>query len=120
MNAKTLYTLIGAAIVALLAAVFINSSKAPRSDVTTQAQRLMPELHGHVNDVNTITLTGADNKVLATLKRGADGWTVAEKANYPADVAKIREFLLKLDQATLIEQKTSNDKRYAELGVDDV
>jgi len=120
MNAKTLYALIGAALVALLAAVLINSSKKPQSDTAAQAQRVLPELHGHVNDVSAITLTGAGNKVLATLKRGADGWTVVEKANYPADVAKIREFLLKLDQATLIEQKTSNDKRYAELGVDDV
>jgi hypothetical protein len=120
MNAKTLYALIGAALIALIAAVLINSSKKPQSDTAAQAQRLLPELHGHVNDVNTITLTGADNKVLATLKRSTDGWTVAEKANYPADVAKIREFLLKLDQATLLEQKTSSEKRYAELGVDDV
>jgi len=120
MNTKTLYALIGAAVIALLAAVLIYSSKKPQSDTTAQAQRVLPELHGHVNDVSAITLTGADNKVLATLKRGADGWTVAEKANYPADVAKIREFLIKLDQATLIEQKTSNDKRYADLGVDDV
>jgi hypothetical protein len=120
MNTKTLYALIGAAIIALLAAVLVNSSKKPQSDTTAQAQRVLPELHGHVNDVSAITLTGADNKVFATLKRGADGWTVAEKANYPADVAKIREFLLKLDQATLIEQKTSNDKRYADLGVDEV
>jgi hypothetical protein len=120
MNTKTLYALIGAAIIALLAAVVINSSKKPQSDTTAQAQRVLPELHGHVNDVSAITLTGADNKVLATLKRGTDGWAVAEKANYPADVAKIREFLLKLDQATLIEQKTSNEKRYADLGVDDV
>ena len=120
MNSKTLYALIGAALIALLAAVVINSSKKPQSDTTAHAQRLLPELHGHVNDVNTITLTGADNKVLATLKRGADGWAVVEKASYPADVTRIREFLLKLDQATLIEQKTSNDKRYADLGVDDV
>jgi hypothetical protein len=120
MNAKTLYALIGAAVIALLAAVLINSSKKPQSDTAAQAQRLLPELHGHVNDISAITFTGADNKVLATLKRSADGWTVTEKANYPADVAKIREFVLKLDQATLIEQKTSNEKRYAELGVDEV
>jgi len=120
MNAKTLYALIGAAVLALAVAFFINSSKKPQSDVAAQAQRLLPELHGHVNDVSAITLTGADNKVLATLKRGQQGWLVAEKADYPADVAKIREFLLKLDQATLTEQKTENPKRYAELGVDDV
>jgi len=120
MNTKTLFALVGAAVLALVAAFFINASNRPHRDVAEQAQRLLPELHGHVNDVGAITLTGADNKVLATLKRGSDGWGVAEKANYPADVAKIREFLLKLDQATLIEQKTSNAKRYAELGVDDV
>jgi len=120
MNTKTLYALIGAALLALVAAVLINSSKKPQSDAAAVAKRVLPELHGHVNDVSTITLTGADSKVLATLKRGADGWTVAEKANYPADMAKIREFLLKLDQATLIEQKTSNDKHYAELGVDEI
>jgi len=120
MNAKTLYALIGAALVALLAAVLINSSRKPQSEAAAQAQRLLPELHGHMNDVSAITLTGADNKVLTTLKRGSDGWTVAEKADYPADVAKVREFLLKLDQGTLIEQKTSSEKRYAELGVDDV
>jgi len=120
MNTKTLFALIGAAVLALIAAFFISSSKRPQSDVAAQAQRVLPELHGHVNDVSAITLTAADNKVVTTLKRGADGWTVAEKAGYPADVTKIREFLLKLDQATLIEQKTANPKRYAELGVDDV
>jgi hypothetical protein len=120
MNTKTLFALIGAAVLALAAALLINHSKKPQSDVAAQAQRLLPELHTHLNDINAVTLTGADNKVLATLKRGSGGWTVAEKADYPVDVAKLREFLLKLDQATLIEQKTANPKHYAELGVDDV
>jgi len=120
MNQKTLAYLIGAAAIALGAAVAINVAKKPQSDVAEQAKPLLPQLHGHVNDVDAITLIGADAKVLATLKRGSDGWTVAEKPGYPADLAKIREFLLKLDQATLLEQKTSNPQRYAELGVSDV
>ena len=120
MNAKTLYSLIAVAALALIAAVAINRSSRPESDVSEQAKPLLPQLHGHVNDVSAITLTGADNKVLATLKRGSDGWSVTEKSGYPADLAKIREFLLKLDAATLIEGKTSNPKLYAELGVGDV
>ena len=120
MNQKTLVYLIGAAVVALGAAVAINVAKRPQSDASEQAKPLLPQLHGHINDVSTITLTGADGKVIATLKRGGDGWTVAEKGNYPADLAKIREFLIKLDQTTLLEQKTSNPQRYADLGVDDV
>jgi Domain of unknown function (DUF4340) len=120
MNAKTLYTLIAVAVLALIVAIVINSSNKPQSDVSDQAKPLLPALHDHVNDVTAITLTGADNKVLVTLKRGGDGWNVAEKSGYPADLTKIREFLLKLDAATLIEAKTSNPKHYADLGVDDV
>jgi hypothetical protein len=120
MNTKTLYLLIGAAVVALGAAVAIQWSSRPASEVSEQAPPLAAELKDHLNDVNAITLTGAENKVLVTLKREKDGWVVAERANYPADVGKIREFLLKLAQATRLEQKTANPKRYADLGVDDV
>jgi len=120
MNAKTLYTLVAVAVLALIAVFAINRSNRPESDISDQAKPLLSQLHGHVNDVSAITLTGADNKVLATLKRGSDGWSVAEKSGYPADLAKIREFLLKLDAATLIEVKTSNPKHYADLGVGDV
>lgn len=120
MNQKQLTVLIGAAVVALGVAVAINVANKPVSEGSEQTKALLPQLHGHVNDVDAIVLTGAEGKVLATLKRGADGWTVAEKSGYPADLAKVREFLLKLDQATLLEQKTSNPQHYAELGVDEV
>ena len=120
MNAKTLYILVAVAVLALGAAVAINFANRPESEDNDQARPLLPQLHDHVNDVSAITLIGADNKVLATLKHGNDGWNVAEKSGYPADLAKIREFLLKLDAATVVELKTSNPKLYAELGVSDV
>lgn len=120
MTAKTLYALIVAALLALIVAVAINSSKKPLSDTAAQAKPLLPELRDHVNDVNAITLTGAEGKVLTTLKRGDGGWTVPERSNYPADLAKVRELLLKLNDATLVEQKTANKDRYADLGVGDV
>jgi hypothetical protein len=120
MKTKTLYILIAAAVLALIVAVIMNHSSAPQSDVAAQAKPLLPGLKEHVNDVSGITLTGAGNKTLLTLRRDKDGWVIAEKSNYPVDMTKVREFLLKLSQATLLEQKTSNPKRYAELGVDDV
>jgi hypothetical protein len=80
----------------------------------------VPGLKDHINDVTGITFTGAGDKTLATLRKDKDGWVILEKSNYPADMTKLREFLLKLAQATVIEEKTSNPKRYAELGVDDV
>lgn len=120
MNAKKLLVLIGVAVLALIAAWLINSSNKPQTNVAAQDKALLPQLHAHVNDVTSITLTGAGDKVLVTLKRGNDGWGVAEKSGYPADLAKIREFLIKLDQAKLIEAKTSTAKLYSKLGVDDV
>jgi len=120
MNAKTLYALIAAAVVALAAAWWINSSHAPISESAEQAKPLLPGFREHVNDVTAITLTGPENQVLATLKKGQGGWNIEQKAGYPADVAKLREFLLKLADATVIEPKTSNPKRYGELGVDDI
>jgi hypothetical protein len=120
MNAKTLYSLIAAALVALIAAWWISSTQKPVSDSAEQTKMLLPGFRDQVNDVNAITLTGAENKVLATLKRGSDGWTIADKSGYPADVAKLREFLLKLADASVLEQKTSSPKHYAELGVGDV
>jgi len=120
MNAKTLYSLIAAALVSLIAAWWINSAQKPVSESAEQAKALLPGFREQVNDVTSITFSGADNKVLATLKRGSDGWTVAEKSGYPADVVKLREFLLKLADAKVLEQKTSNPKHYADLGVNDV
>ncbi|HEX3897181.1 MAG TPA: DUF4340 domain-containing protein [Rudaea sp.] len=120
MKTKTLYILIAAAVLALIVAVIMNRASAPQSDVAQQAKPLLPGLKEHVNDVNGITLMGAGAKTLLTLRRDKDGWVIAEKSNYPVDMTKVREFLLKLSQATLLEQKTSNPKRYAELGVDDV
>jgi len=120
MNQKTLAYLIGAAVIAAGAAIAINFSNRPQTDDSEAAKPLLPQLHGHLNDVSSITLTGAEGHVLATLRHGKEGWSVAEKSGYPADLTKVREFLFKLDQATLLEAKTSNPKRYAELGVDDV
>lgn len=120
MNAKTLYTLIAAAVVALLAAWWINSSHAPVSESAEQSKALLPGLRERLNDITAITFTTADNQVLATLKHGSEGWSIEQKSGYPADMPKLREFLLKLADATVLETKTSNPKLYAELGVEDV
>lgn len=120
MNAKSLYVLIGAAIVAVGIAIALRIGHAPRSEADEHAQPLLPALRSHVNDVTSITVTGAGDKVVATLTRGKDGWTIAERSGYPADLTHIRELLVKLDRATLVERKTSNPKRYRDIGVDDV
>jgi hypothetical protein len=120
MKAKTLYALAAAALIALIAAWWVSSAQKPASETAAKPSQLLPGFREQVNDVSTITLTGAENKVLATLKRGNAGWGIAEKSGYPADLTKLREFLLKLADADVLEQKTANPKLYSTLGVTDV
>jgi hypothetical protein len=121
MNQKTLIGLAVAALIAIVVAVAINHANKPRSEGGDEEVRyLAPELRDHVNDVDKVVVTGPEGKTVATIARGGAGWSIAEKGGYAADTGKLREFLLKLADAKLIEQKTANKDRYAALGVDDV
>lgn len=120
MNQKTLIGLAAAAIVAIVAAIALNHSNRPSNGTVENPTWLVPALRDHVNDVSKLVLTGAENKVLATLERGANGWTLAQKGGYPVDTGKLRALLLKLADARRLEQKTSSKDKYAVLGVEDV
>ncbi|MEP6939708.1 MAG: DUF4340 domain-containing protein [Rudaea sp.] len=120
MNPKTLRMLAVAALVALIAAFWVSRRNAPESDEHERSNAtLLPHLRDEANDVTAIRIIGAADKPQVTLTRAADGWIVAERAGYPADIAKLREYVLKLADATVIEAKTANPARYAELGVED-
>jgi hypothetical protein len=123
MNQKTLIGLAVAALIAIVAAVLLNRSNRPESEGSASEAKtsyLVPSLHDHVNDVDKLVITGAEEKPIATLTRGANGWNLAEKGGYAVDMGKLREFLLKLADAKLLEQKTSSKDKYATLGVEDV
>ncbi|MEP7044039.1 MAG: DUF4340 domain-containing protein [Dokdonella sp.] len=121
MNQKTLVGLAIAALIAIVAAIVLNQRSQPRSEGTTeQTTYLAAALRDRVNDIGKLVVTAAGNKTIATLTRAADGWVVAEKGGYAVDTGKLRELLLKLADAKLLEQKTSNKDKYATLGVEDV
>ncbi len=121
MNRNTLIGLAVAALVAIVIAIVLNRTNQPRSENGgEETAYLVPGLRDHVNDVDKVIVTGAENKPVTTLTRGAGGWSIAEKGGFAADTGKLREFLLKLADAKLIEQKTANKDKYATLGVEDV
>ena len=122
MNQKTLIGLAVAALVAIVIAIVVNHANRPQSEAGGEKETayLVPALKDHVNDVDKVVITGAESKPVATLTRGANGWSIAEKNGFAADTGKLREFLLKLADAKLVEQKTSSKEKYAALGVEDV
>ena len=121
MNPRNFQWLVGAAVVALIAAIWVSMGSQPASEGSEKANvALFAGLRDHLNDVDAVTLSGGGNKALVTLKHDSDGWHVAERSGYPAELSKVREFVIKLADATVIETKTSNPKRYADLGVEDM
>ncbi|HMM66665.1 MAG TPA: DUF4340 domain-containing protein [Dokdonella sp.] len=120
MNKKSLVKLGVVTGVAVAAAFAINHSRQPVREFSARADALVEGLGEHVNDVSRLSLTTANKQKAVELAHSDNGWKVASKGGYPADVGKLREFLLKVADASLIEQKTANKERYADLGVSDI
>lgn len=116
MNRHKLAVLGGVAVVALAAALWSTGTRTPVQDATP-SQALVPGLEAALNDITTVRVRGPGDRVLATLVRAGDGWTVQER-DWPADVSKLRAYLLKLAQARRVEEKTSNPSLYDRLGVE--
>jgi hypothetical protein len=119
VNSKVVLGLGAAALVAIVAASLLSSQRKPAAETVQSGGYAVPALRDHVNDVTGVTVTAAENKPLLSLARTDRGWTVKEKGGYPADSGKLRELLLKLADASLLEQKTASEQRYPELGVED-
>ena len=82
---------------------------------------LLPGLGEELDRISQVSVVGAGSDPVATLVRGEDGsWSVAEKDGYPADVEKVRQTLISLAEARIVEPKTANPDFYDRLGVEGV
>ena len=118
MNRKQFIILgVVAAVVAILAVV-IGNIQSGRHEATPQGQ-LYPSLEAQLNSVTKISVRKAGD-IPVTIVWENDRWTVAEKAGYPADVGRLRQTLMSLANAKLVEAKTRNPDHYPKLGVQDI
>lgn len=117
MSRRSLFVLLAALVVLGTAVIVAQRSRAP---VTVQGSAFVPGLESALNDLERVSLVKAGNEAVATLERRDGAWVVAEKNNYPADVAKLRQQLRALADAKILEQKTSTPELYDKLGVADV
>jgi Domain of unknown function (DUF4340) len=119
MKQKQFLILAAIAFIALLGALMLNNQRAPQS-LESGSARAFTGLEDDLNAISQVKITIAGNAVIATLNKTDTGWVVAEKGNYPADVAKVREMLLALGNAKVLEAKTAQKDLYSKLGVEDV
>jgi hypothetical protein len=115
MNRNTLRLLVFVVAV-LLAALFLIES-GDDGDLPGAGTPLLPEMREFANDIDTITVTRAGQAPLSIVKKDST-WVVPDRGEYPADIARIREVLLAMTEATVVEAKTANPELHSRLGVD--
>jgi hypothetical protein len=117
---KRLLVLTLAAAVAVALVALLASQRAPEPEGSLLAGPVLPGLSERLNDVASIRIVQAGDQPVLTLARSGDGWTVAERDGYPANAGKVRTALLNLAESKVVQTKTANPERYAQLGVEDV
>ena len=119
MQPKQFNMLALTAVISLIAAGVVHSSYNSFNDETVSGERLFPSLERNGDATARINIQKGAEKL--TLEKSADGkvWSIAERAGYPVKPEKVRELVLKLGQAELVERKTSNKDFYGQLDLGD-
>ena len=119
MKSQSLRWLVVAAVIALGAALYASVRK-PVLDAAIGVE-LYPDLEAKLlNDVTAVRIHGAGDQQVVGIEKSAAGWQVTERANYPADVGRVRELLLALAKATTLEKKTAIATNLPALGLEDL
>lgn len=117
MKNKSLVALLVITIVAVIAAVFVaRGGNGPGNDPLA-GEKVLPEFAKQVDSVARITLVRGGVKT--TFVRQGDGWTIEEKAGYPADAEKVHRIVLSLADLTFVEPKTKKPDLYPRLELED-
>jgi Domain of unknown function (DUF4340) len=117
MSRQRFIALLIAALVAISAAVYFSAQRNVAREV--HGQSLLPSLASELNSVTSLSVLKGSATPSVTVHKQGEQWTVAERANYPADVPKLRRLLLSLSDAKIREEKTSDPAKYSIIGVED-
>jgi hypothetical protein len=97
------------------ALVFQHQERARRPDnVGTLGRTLFKDLKAA--DIAAIQI--AEPKATLTLQRKDDGWVIAEREGFPADLSKVREFVLKAIGLKVGQSEPLGEKDRARLNLD--
>jgi Domain of unknown function (DUF4340) len=117
MSRQRLIALGIAAFLAIAGALYISTQRNLPHD--PHGSSLLPLLAAELNTVTSLIVRKGSATPTVTVHKQGEQWTVAERADYPADVLKLRKLLLALSDAKIREEKTSNPANYSIIGVED-
>jgi len=117
MQSRSLILLASATVILVAIAIVVLASGDRGVSRATPGQPAFPALAAKLGDVASVTVSR--NGTTFTLIRDGDSWLVAEKGNYPANAAKIRQIVRAMADLTLVEPKTQKPDLYPRLEVED-
>jgi len=120
MNARVAATLV--VLLAVLgggALLYQQQERARRPEnVGTLGQTLFKDLQAaHIAAIKIVEPSASPNGTL-TLQRKDDRWVIAERADFPADLARVREFVLKAIGLKVGQSEPLEDKDRSRLNLD--
>jgi hypothetical protein len=118
MSRRRFVTLLIAAVVVLCGALYLGSRR-NGSEQSPEGTAFLPGLATQLGTVSEVDLRKGSPTPAVTLQRAGDHWTLAQRADYPADASKVRKLLLALADAKIVEEKTSDPANFAVIGVND-
>jgi hypothetical protein len=117
MSRQRFIVLMAAALLAIIGAMYLSTQRNLPRD--SHGMALLPALGGELDTVTSLNVLKGSATPTVTIQKQGVQWTVAQRASYPADVAKVHKLLLALSDAKIREEKTSDPASYAVIGVED-
>ncbi|HMK87502.1 MAG TPA: DUF4340 domain-containing protein [Steroidobacteraceae bacterium] len=117
MNRRRFVGLLVAALIAIASAFYLSSRRNTSSE--SQGTLLLPKLAQELDTVTELSVHKGSTTPSVTVHRAGDQWTVAQRGDYPADVTKVRNLLIALGDAKIIEEKTRDPANFSIIGVED-
>jgi hypothetical protein len=117
VSSRRFYVILAAAIVAIGAALLVGHWRGGATE--TEGALLLPQLGAELSTVTRVTIRKGSAQPTVSLHKLAGRWTVVQRDEYPANTAKLRDLLLAIAGARVVEQKSADPANYPTLGVED-
>lgn len=117
MTPKLFIGLWVAAVIAVIAAGWSYISQNTFEEADASGALILPEIVSKAKDIVAMDVT-SDGETLKLARVGKD-WKLASRADYPADLSRVRDVVIALSQMRKLEAKTANPEKYTLLNLED-